>query len=428
MQIFSRQFTSDLLINYVSFTAAAGGGLLFLFLMAHFLGMAGLGVVSLVLALYVVIAQLAVGGIHYSALESASRKHESPKGKVDELWAAILIAGLWGAIVAAMAYLSADLAGHLFSSSEVEKGWRIVSLGLVLFAVNKTSAAILNGLNHMRRFAFQLSLRAILLAGIGGSIAATTKDPVLVCWALLGAELGVTIFLLGSLFGVLGFPTTAAFNRRHLTKHVIFGVRSLWSGLSYEINIRLDVLVVGIFLSDASIGLYALVAQIAEGFLNLLIVIRNQLAPLLGKLSNPLDVNAIQALARRLLITLLPVAAFVAALGLWAYAPVMIWLFPGEGYEAGLPILAILLGGLIMSAWLLVLDTLLVVTGHPRAFSLLMVLVVITNLLANLTLVPILGLIGAALATAISMVSLGLYLTLITRQKLGFWLLISSEA
>ena len=51
MTIFTRSFQLDLVLNYLSFAITAVGGLVFLFLLAHYLGMEGLGVVSLVLAL-----------------------------------------------------------------------------------------------------------------------------------------------------------------------------------------------------------------------------------------------------------------------------------------------------------------------------------------------------------------------------------------
>jgi O-antigen/teichoic acid export membrane protein len=222
---------------------------------------------------------------------------------------------------------------------------------------------------------------------------------------------------------VIGKPARRIWSIHQVKQHATFGLRGFWSGLSLEINTRLDVLVVGIFLSDAAVGLYALVAQIAEGFLNVLVVVRNQLAPVLGKLARPMQVESIQKLARTLLVTLMPLAAVCAAIGIWVYAPAVSFLFPTQGYEAGTSLLAILLVGLVLNSWLLVVDTLLIVGGHPGAYSLLMLLTVATNMAANLTLVPMFGLHGAAIATALASVSMGGYFIWISRQRFGFWII-----
>jgi len=179
---------------------------------------------------------------------------------------------------------------------------------------------------------------------------------------------------------------------------------------------------VGFFLTDAEVGLYALVAQLAEGFFNILIVVRNQLAPVLGKLMKPLQVDDIQRLARAIFIIIVPIAALSAFVGVWLYAPVMQILFPGQGYEAGASLLAILLVGLVLNSWLFVLDILLIVGGYPGSYSLLMFLTVATNMAANLTLVPMFGLHGAALATALASLSWGGYFLLVSRKRFGFWL------
>jgi len=422
MTIFTRTLKLDLVINYASFAITALSGVAFLFLLAHYLGMAGLGVVSLVLALYGVIGQIAVGGIQFSALRVASQQSIAQEEKVNLIYAAFITAGLWSALIAFAIWFANDLFASLFESPRVAEALLIVSPALVLFALNKTAASTLNGLNHMRLFALQMMLRTILLAGFSWPLAAMTGDPVLVCWAIVGSELGVTLYLFFQLLRLTGIPKFPCLSYRLIRRHLSFGLRGLWSGLAFVIDTRLDVIVVGFFLTDAEVGLYALVAQLAEGFFNILIVVRNQLAPVLGKLMKPLQVDDIQRLARAIFIIIVPIAALSAFVGVWLYAPVMQILFPGQGYEAGASLLAILLVGLVLNSWLFVLDILLIVGGYPGSYSLLMFLTVATNMAANLTLVPMFGLHGAALATALASLSWGGYFLLVSRKRFGFWL------
>lgn len=418
----SGSFSVDLLLNYVAFTVTAISGLAFLLICAAYLGMAGLGVVSQVMALYVILGQLAVGGIQFSALQTAADPGLDDEARRPGIWSAIFTAAMWGALVAVVASSGSELAGQLFSSPPVGQAWAHVAPALALFALNKAAASALNGLNRMRRFALQMGLRAILLATFAWLLTAKGAGPVEVCWAFLGAETLLSIYLLAQMLLILGWPNPAALAPERLGRHLSFGLRGLWSGLAYEINVRLDVLMVGLFLNDAAVGLYGLVAQLAEGFFNILVVLRTQLAPMLSRLVAHRDVMALRRLAFRLLTIGVPAAALVATVGTVIYAPAVTLLLPGQGYEAGTSLLAILLFGLVINAWLMPFETLLIVSGNPGLYSLMMMGVVATNAVANLALVPLFGLHGAATATCLATVLSGVYLLLAVRHRLGCWL------
>ena len=62
--------------------------------------------------------------------------------------------------------------------------------------------------------------------------------------------------------------------------HLRYGRSVVISGLSLELNARVDVLVLGGFLSSSYVGLYSFVAMLIEGFYQLIIVVKNFLNPL----------------------------------------------------------------------------------------------------------------------------------------------------
>lgn len=422
MRRLTSPFTVDLLLNYAAFTVTALGGLAFLLVCAAYLGMAGLGVVSQVMALFVISAQLAVGGIQFSALRTAGDPTLEGDERRLQIWAAIFTAAAWGTVVAILSFAVSGLADRLFGSPQVGEAWAHATPALAFFAVNKTVASSLNGLNEMRRFATQMGLRTTLLTGFAWSLAAGGADPVEVCWAFLGAEVLLSIYLIVQVIRILGWPHLPVLAPQRIARHLSFGLRGLGSGLAYEINVRLDVLMLGVFLSDSSVGLYGLVAQLAEGFFNILLVLRNQLAPILSRLTAIRDIPALRRLALRLLSVVVPSAALLAVIGTALYEPVVAIVLPGQGYEAGTSLLAILLLGLVANAWIMPLDTILIVSGHPGLYSLMMFGVVATNTASNLALIPLLGMRGAAFATCVATILSGVYLLFCVRRALGVWL------
>lgn len=423
MHIRRHSFSVDLILNYAAFVVSACCGLLFLYICAANLGQEGFGILSQVTALFIVVSQIAVGGLQFSALQTAGDSTLGGCEKQAQIWAAICAAGLWGSCITIIAFIAQDIVGRIFHSPPVGQGWSNAVLALALFAVNKTAASALNGLDRMRLFALQTALRSILLVFFSGVLIIGGAGPVSICWMFICVEAVMSIYLLVQVVATIGFPKGQWMSLHKVKRHVSFGLRALWSGLAYEINLRLDILMVGFFLSDTAVGIYALVAQLAEGFFNILVVLRNQLAPTLARLTSSGDIFGIQQLAYRLLAVVVPISLAIAAVGVALYAPVIEAVLPEGNYGVGSWILAILLVGIVANAWIMPLETILIVSGRPGRYSLMMLCVIATNILMNIVLVPILGLYGAAIATCVATILSGVYLLFFLRQALGFWLI-----
>ena len=58
-------------------------------------------------------------------------------------------------------------------------------------------------------------------------------------------------------------------DRVWLKRHIQFGARSVLGGVAVELNTRVDVLVLGLFTSEAQVGIYSFAAFFVEGFLQL---------------------------------------------------------------------------------------------------------------------------------------------------------------
>jgi O-antigen/teichoic acid export membrane protein len=201
-----------------------------------------------------------------------------------------------------------------------------------------------------------------------------------------------------------------------------FAWRGCFHGMLAETNGRVDVIMIGLFLGDREVGLYSFAAMIAEGFFNILVVGRNQVAPLLARHMAEGRSQDIQGLFRRLSWRLW-LGSGVIALAIGAAYPLAVDLLMGDAaYLVAWPALGVLLIGMAVYGAFAPFDTLLMQSGYPGWQSIQMAMVLLANALLNALLIPAFGLSGAALATALSFGVGALVLLGLTRRLLGFGL------
>ncbi|SHM98054.1 lipopolysaccharide biosynthesis protein [Roseibium suaedae] len=118
----------------------------------------------------------------------------------------------------------------------------------------------------------------------------------------------------------------------------------------------------------------------------------------------------------------------VAAGGLLLLAaPLLLSLF-GKDFAEGYPVLAILTLGVLSRASVGPADALLTMTGHQKTCAVIYAVAFMSNLALNCLFIPIFGLAGAALATALAVVIEAGSLAFAARRKLGLSIFIFAPA
>ncbi len=110
--------------------------------------------------------------------------------------------------------------------------------------------------------------------------------------------------------------------------------------------------------------------------------------------------------------------SLAAGAGLLLIAPLLLRLF-GSGFESGYPLIAILMIGVLARASVGPADALLTMTGNQRTCAGIYAGTFVVNILLNLMLIPLLGLMGAAVATSCAIVVEAIALALASRRKLN---------
>lgn len=412
-----RKFTTDLLWNAGAFALSALFGVLVNLLIARYHDASALGVFNLVYAIFILLSQLAVGGVHLAVQAFVPREIAAGQRPDAQVTASLLLATATSLLVMALAWLFRELPGRWFDSPGVAVAFPMVVPGLLFFSWNKVLLSFHNGARRMRLFAvFQLLRFAGLFAGV--------------LWLCVhqapSGHLAVTLFWTEAALTLLLLPISLRFwrpwshggLRPALRENIRFGNRALAGNLLLDVNTRVDVFMLGVFLDDAAVGLYSFAATVAEGVLQLPMLFRNNINPVLTSawhqggeslLARVMDRNRkafFRLLAPLVLVTipLFPVALWVLGM---QEQPMTVW-----------AVYAVLAAGIAATSgdqpFLMLFSQL----GHPWTQTLFIAGFCLSNVLLNLALIPPLGIHGAALATALSFGVMAWLLRVLARRTL----------
>jgi O-antigen/teichoic acid export membrane protein len=239
----------------------------------------------------------------------------------------------------------------------------------------------------------------------------------------LGASFSVAEILLTPVLILILRPPIWGFaaggrGRVWVEDHLRFGLKALVNGFLVESYVRVDIIMLGIFVSDHAVGIYSFAALFIEGLYQVPVVVRTIANPVLVRLLVSTERTALVRFCRRT--AGLGFAAFAAAAGAVVVAyPYLAPFFP-EGLVTGShPLLMILAAGLAVYSVFIPLDYILLQAGQPGRQSLLMTANVFVNVALNLALIPFYGIWGAAVATALAFTISSLNLNLAAWRWLG---------
>jgi len=414
-----KKFLTDTAWNYGAFVLMASVGVILNFFIAVRFGIETLGVFNQIYAVYVVTAQFAVMGFHDSAQKHVAELDHDPVMARIVSAAALALAGGMGALVAASVYLLSGPIAWLVDSQPVGNGIALAAPGLLFFAMNKVLMGVLSGARRLKPFAAAQGLRVIVILLVCFGVAWLEQPGYMLGISFTIAEVLLFPFLL---YLVRPRPThfvnSEAF-RRWFKVHFHFGGKALLNGFLAESYIRIDILMLSVFLSDYDIGIYSFAALFIEGLFQVPVVVRTVANPELIRLLAAADRFRIITFCRKVAAMSLGIFIVIAA-GVLVVFPYLGPFFPDQLVAQSYPLLMVLVGGLVIYSAMIPLDHIILQAGQPGRQSLLMTVNVALNAALNLMLIPIFGLYGAAAATAIAFVCASITVNVAARRWLGY--------
>jgi len=414
-----RRLRRDVVWNLLPVALLGVVGLGLSFVIASWWGASAFGVFNLVTTAYFAFAVVGACGLSYSALRAVA---EAPEDRARV--AAVVVGALVPNVVLAAAstaifLASRPLIARWLDSPAVGEGMRWVAPGLFCFAVNKLLLGVVNGLRRMRALAIYTSLRYVLIAaGLGiARIEHLAADHLAAIWTF--AEGTLLLVLIGELVATVSLARAAgwtAWTRQHLG----YGARSVLATLAYEINSKLDVWMLGVFIADkATVGIYALAAALGEGVMQLPVVLQNNVDPMMAPLFADGRLAELVALVARLRRWFVPALAGVCAVAAAVFPAVIPWVIGDPGFAAGALPFAILMAGIAIASPYLPFAHLLLMAKRPGWHTLLLVTAIAVNVAGNVVLIPRFGPTGAAISTATTVVTSALLLRALSHWRAG---------
>ncbi|MEO0564431.1 MAG: oligosaccharide flippase family protein, partial [Chloroflexota bacterium] len=394
-------------------------GLLINFLIVGVRGPEALGVYSQVFAVFVILSQVAVVGLHQSSLKHVSHESNDLNAVADILAAAMLLLVPVAGILSLLAALFGPSTGRLVGSVEVGAGIVYAMPGMFFFVLNKVLLSTVNGLRHMRYYAVFRSLRFIFMPLVIIAVLVLDRSNAELALSLTISEVLLFFVLVVYLNGrVLPRPNWKQLRAR-MGQHIDYAKRGALSGVLIDVNARVDVLMLGLFLSDTFVGIYSFAAVIAEGFAQIGIAISYNVDPIVGRHLAQSRKEAVTKLARDIRRWLLPLSVALGGVAILVF-PVLYRLMVGTtGLWAALGAFAVLMTGYVVAAGYVPMRNILIVGGGPGLFTGVMLVTFISNVVLNVALIPFIGLLGAAVATALSFVWKTYLITRFADRHLG---------
>ena len=432
------KFTKDIFWNMLSVLILAIGGTLLVFIIAIRYSADTLGVFKQAMAVLTIVSQISVWGIHNSVLKHVAQFKDNKK-EIKQ----IISSGLFLTIVISVgiAFLTAGIFycfGNVLFGEKVVEGVYYVIPAIIFLSINKIFIWSLNGESKMFEYAVAQSLRYIfMLVYLVVLIIFNTKSQYV---SLLLTFSEMTLFIVLFVY-FLKRNMFVLPNKKYIKEHLSFGSKIIFGGLIVEFNTKIDILILGIFTNDYVVGIYSFAIVFVDGFMQVFMVFRRNLNPMFTHIyytSNHIEestqeldnirattitdnIKKIINIKEKVENYILPLMSVGSSLLILVFPFITVFLVQPRYIDGFIPLIIILLCMGFNSVYI-VFGNILLQTGFPEQETILNLFTVIFNLILNLILIPIFGMIGSALATGLSYYANAIFLRNFAKRMYGFYL------
>lgn len=188
---------------------------------------------------------------------------------------------------------------------------------------------------------------------------------------------------------------------RYFKRDMYFGIKSIWGTIFLEASTKVDVLMLGVFVSPEKVGIYSIISMISDLFLNISTAIRTFINPdiTLNFINN--RQNFIKFIIQKVKFSyqiLLPIIACI----IFSFYTVTNFIPKYYMYKEGFFALVLLCMFLALVSGFIPLMLTFGQIGKPNLQSINFLVLFLANVLLNYLLIPLYGIEGASIATGLS--------------------------
>jgi len=180
---------------------------------------------------------------------------------------------------------------------------------------------------------------------------------------------------------------------------------------------KTDTILIGLLLGPEDAGVYSAAVKTAEWVSAALVITNIVAAPYFTALYTKGDIKGLQNLVSTVALWIFW-SSFVVALLLIIFSQTVLGIF-GSGFVGADWPLKILVLGQLMNAWCGSVIYLMIMTGHQNKSVVVIVFATVVNIIGDAILIPLMGTVGAAIATAFCYTLWNIWLSVLVMRYVG---------
>lgn len=407
----------------IALSVKAGGMVtqyLFVFVVARLLGPGVLGSFTLsftVLQLLAIIGLLGLDNL-LTRKVAAAKAANRPEDIQSAYLTALKITAISSVLLSFLLFISADLlANTLFHKPALANHLRVICFSLAPFVFITIHAAAFRGMKHMIGFTIHKALLPLLnvLFIFIGYYSTLTITPV------MGYLLSCIIVTILYYFAWKKYSHANDLNAVTSTSKMEMiqeALPMMITGSIFFILNWIDNLVIGVYRTEAEVGLYDTAFKIASASAIILMAINAIQGPTFAEYHSQNDASKLKksmySSTKMLFYATLPFTLFILLFPEWILS------FFGKEFEIASTALMILAVGNFINSITGSVGILLQMTGHQKPYNIIILYAAATSIVLNIILVPRIGITGAAIASATAKIVQNLASSIYVYKKFGF--------
>jgi len=376
----------------------------FFYLLAQNWGAKGVGLFSLsvtILSVFVMLSKLGLDGLIVRQIPEY--KAQGRTGEERNIYGNLMrVVLVFSMLISIGVYFLAEPLALLFLNEQLVLCFQIVAFAIIPSVVLSMNAESLRGLQHMRYFSYLQNGSVMLLSVLLLLLLSSVFDK--------GMATPIYIYLLSiSVLAILSFfmlktkwpKSNGRRSSIELRKTLKMSIPMLVSGTVFMIMNWTDVLMLGFFSTEDQVGIYNLCFKLASIITFAQFAINSYAAPRISSYYHSKEKLKLKALIQKIawLNFVISIPFFVILL---FFGKQILPLFGAE-FTNGITVLILLAIGQLVNALSGPVLYILNMTGKEKVSRNIVVIAAFLNIVLNYILIPVYGIIGAALAATISM-------------------------
>ncbi len=398
----SNKFAFDVGITFIASVISMFIGFIITVLLGRYIGAEGLGLYRMVSTIYGIAMLFAAIGIP-SAIIKYVAEYKGDRRETNSIVSAGIITSLFFGIgFSVLFYFLSGIFEGIFNMPGLSNLLKILSPVFPFALANGVLLGMLNGLREMKKFAISTIIQSALMLVISVALIYSGFGTAGVVIGIVLSSVFVCLYLVrvSRVYFKIMFDEYTKTTKKMLQ----FGLKVLAAGSINTINNQIDTILIGFFLASTDLGYYSVSIAYSSFFWLIPLSVQRITFPatsLYWSENNHIALNNMLNKSMKYCTVIM----VLIGLGMGFFAQdIIITIFHKEDFVfAALPLQILLIGTVIRGSIIQPIGGSLSGIGRPGIDMKIIAIIAIVNTTLDIILVPKIGIVGAAIATTISL-------------------------